>query len=84
MMSLRERQSNLSLQDGIANDENQGTPALRLRRIIIENCESEQKKALKWEKNSRLRARRLTAEACCHLRLTNSIAGTQADDLSTN
>src|SRR5882724_5850619 len=53
-------------------------------RIVVANCSSEQKKALKWRTNSRLRARHLTAEACRYLRLTNSIAGTQADDLSAN
>jgi hypothetical protein len=83
MMSSRGRQSNQSLCDSIANNDNI-VPALRLGRIVVANCRSEQKKALKWRKNSRLRARHLTAEACRYLRLTNSIAGTQADDLSAN
>jgi hypothetical protein len=83
MMSSRGRQSNQSLCDSIA-DNDSIAPALRLGRIVVANCRSEQKKALKWRKNNRLRARHLTAEACRYLRLTNSIAGTQADDLSAN
>jgi hypothetical protein len=83
MMSSRGRQSNQSLCDSIADNDNIA-PTLRLGRIVVANCRSEQKKALKWRKNNRLRAGHLTAEACRYLRLTNSIAGTQADDLSAN
>jgi hypothetical protein len=83
MMSSRGKQSNQSLCDSPQTTTTLLSHVASWSDHRLE-LQERTKKGLEVEKNSHLRARRLTAEACYHLRLTNNKAGTQDDDLSAN